>query len=54
MLKLATVLCAGSAGPGLGVVNESSESSECDTDCDSSEAVELETGEHGRGAILVE
>lgn len=51
LLRLAAVRCAGSEGPGRGVVSESSESSVAERDCDS-EAVELETGEHGRGAIV--
>ncbi len=50
LLRLACVRCRGSDGPGRGVVRESSESS--DVGCDCSEAVELDTGEHGRGAIL--
>lgn len=51
LLRFATVLCAGSEGPGLGVVRESSESSVVGCDC--SEAVELDTGEQGSGAIAV-
>ena len=54
-LNVAADLCAGSVGPAFGVVSESAsalseESSDVGKDCDS-EAVELETGEPGSGAI---
>lgn len=51
LLRLAWVRRAGSEGPGRGVMRESSESSEVGRDCDS-DAVELETGEQGRGAMI--
>jgi hypothetical protein len=52
-LRLAAVLCAGSAGPGRGVESDSSDDSpDAGSECDS-EAVELDTGEQGRGAIGV-
>ena len=52
LLRFAAVLCAGSDGPGRGVVSESSlwSSSEAGTDC--SDAVEFDTGEQGNGAIV--
>jgi len=50
LLRFACVRCEGSEGPGRGVVRESSESSVVGCDC--SDAVELETGEQGRGAIV--
>lgn len=53
LLRFACVRWEGSEGPGRGVVRESSESSVVSRECDS-EAVEFETGEQGKGAIVVE
>jgi hypothetical protein len=53
LLRFACVLCAGSDGPALGVVRESSVSSSPDggtEDCDD-EGAECETGEQGSGMI---
>jgi len=53
LLRLAWVLWAGSDGPALGVVSESSDSSPdggTEEDCDS-EAAECETGEQGNGMV---
>lgn len=53
LLKLACVRCAGSEGPALGVVRESSVSSEewKEEDCVSDEGAECETGEQGSGIV---
>lgn len=53
LLRFACVLCAGSDGPALGVVSESSDSSPdggTEEDCDS-EGAECETGEQGSGMM---